>query len=434
MRRTIHGCGSRTGSRVRSMRYACSSSKRRAPWYGLVSTAKRSGGRRRHHSHSNDWIPPILGGKSLVTRRCFTPACAGRAGPLAQRACSARTSSSCVAVAGERRRRPRGSPRVGGVAEHDEGVAPQPARVAAGDVPAAVSLEQRVVVGVEQVEHVDPGLGAGGERARGGAGRGARSAGRPPGSRRSRRCDRRWPRATARGSSPGRCSTQARQRLASMTPGATMAPVGQASRQRRHVPQPSGTGSGDGQLGGRDDAAEDEPAAGAGQQDVGVLAEPPEPGEVGDLAVDDRVVVGEGDGAVPRPPAAGGPSPAGRCATARSGRPRRSGRRAPGHPPGRGGLAVGEVGAAADDDRPGARHGPVGIGRAVGVAVGEPHPGVETGAAAIVQRLPCPLEHARRRHAEVLDAVLAPDLAQVADGRHGLGATHGPSVRREGFT
>ena len=28
-------------------------------------------GRRRHHSQSNDWMPPILGGKSFVTSRCF---------------------------------------------------------------------------------------------------------------------------------------------------------------------------------------------------------------------------------------------------------------------------------------------------------------------------------------------------------------------------
>ena len=43
-----------------------------APAYGLVSTANESGGSRRHHSHSSDWMPPIFGGKSFVTSRCFT--------------------------------------------------------------------------------------------------------------------------------------------------------------------------------------------------------------------------------------------------------------------------------------------------------------------------------------------------------------------------
>ena len=70
-RLTISGCGSRAGSRTRSMRYACAASNSAAPRYGLVSTANWSGGRRRHHSQSSDWMPPILGGKSFVTSRCF---------------------------------------------------------------------------------------------------------------------------------------------------------------------------------------------------------------------------------------------------------------------------------------------------------------------------------------------------------------------------
>ena len=52
-----------------------------APAYGLVSTANRSGGSRRHHSHSSDWMPPILGGKSFVTRRCFMRALPGARRP-----------------------------------------------------------------------------------------------------------------------------------------------------------------------------------------------------------------------------------------------------------------------------------------------------------------------------------------------------------------
>src|SRR4051794_54874 len=72
MRATIHGCGNNTGSRVRSITNGCLESNAAAPLYGLVKTANESGGRRRHHSHSSDWIPPIFGGKSLVTKRCFT--------------------------------------------------------------------------------------------------------------------------------------------------------------------------------------------------------------------------------------------------------------------------------------------------------------------------------------------------------------------------
>ena len=47
---------------------------------------------------------------------------------------------------------------VRGVAEHEEGVAAPDVGVAAGYVPSAVTPEQGVVVGVEQVGHVDPGL------------------------------------------------------------------------------------------------------------------------------------------------------------------------------------------------------------------------------------------------------------------------------------
>ena len=50
-----------------------------------------------------------------------------------------------------------------------------------------------------------------------------------------------------------------------------------------------------GVVGGGDDAAEHEVAAGTRHQDVGVLAEPANASEMGDLAVDDRVVVGEHD-------------------------------------------------------------------------------------------------------------------------------------------
>ena len=52
------------------------------------------------------------------------------------------------------------------------------------------------------------------------------------------------------------------------------------------------------QRGRGDHAAEHEPTAGTRQEEVGVLAEPADTGAVGNLAIDDRVVVGEHD----RPP------------------------------------------------------------------------------------------------------------------------------------
>ena len=75
------GLGSSTGSRVRSIRNACVRSKRSASGCGLVSTVTSSGGSRRHSSQRYDWIPPIFGGKSLVTSRWrVTIAPAGRTG------------------------------------------------------------------------------------------------------------------------------------------------------------------------------------------------------------------------------------------------------------------------------------------------------------------------------------------------------------------
>ena len=99
----------------------------------------------------------------------------------------------------------------------------------------------------------------------------------------------------------------------------------------------------------------------------------------------------------------------------RAGRPRR--------------LVVGEVRAGADDDRPGARHGARRIGRAIGVVVREAHAGGQPGGLALVEGGAGSLEHGGRRHAEVLDPVLAGDGAQLVEGRHGVGAAHAASVR-----
>ena len=51
-------------------------------------------------------------------------------------------------------------------------------------------------------------------------------------------------------------------------------------------------------LGGGDDRTQDEPAADTGEEQIGVLAVPAEAGAVRHSTVDDRVVVGEGNGTV----------------------------------------------------------------------------------------------------------------------------------------
>ncbi len=54
------------------MANGCAASQSAAPGYGVVSTCVSSGGRRRHSSYKYDWMPPILGGKSFVTRSDVT--------------------------------------------------------------------------------------------------------------------------------------------------------------------------------------------------------------------------------------------------------------------------------------------------------------------------------------------------------------------------
>jgi hypothetical protein len=97
---------------------------------------------------------------------------------------------------------------------------------------------------------------------------------------------------------PGFCNTQARQRAPSITPGATIAPVGQASRQRRQVPHPSATGCsliGSGAVVTTQPSTNQLPAPGSRRLAFLPYADA---GEVGDLPVDDAVVVGEGHGLV----------------------------------------------------------------------------------------------------------------------------------------
>ena len=60
------GVGSRTGP-ARTIRKGWAASKAAAPGCDVVSTVTSPAGRRRQSSQRYDWMPPTLGGKSLVT-------------------------------------------------------------------------------------------------------------------------------------------------------------------------------------------------------------------------------------------------------------------------------------------------------------------------------------------------------------------------------
>ena len=223
-------------------------------------------------------MPPILGGKSLVTSRCFTPdlarACrvdrasagAGAASSSATSGSSAPTRASSRSSRPSRRQaqtawarsigsrsaevpRQRGRPRPGPRGRPRCRARPArcgaATRVAAGEVPAPVASQQRGVVGLEELEQRHPGLDS------------TRIAGRLL-LRRASPCPGRvrslvgradllavvaavdavaerlpmGPRERARAPAPARPGSGRRR----SRPGATMAPVGQPSRQRRHAP------------------------------------------------------------------------------------------------------------------------------------------------------------------------------------------------------
>ena len=194
MCRASPGCGSSTGSRVRSMRNRCSASHAAAPSYGVVSTAKSAGSSRRHSSQSRVWMPPILGGKSLVTSRCVIDGApwialdrCRRSRGHSRRHGDLGAHDRVVIVGGRRHQiveaEPgRGPYRVGAqqrvgagevagehrtfgvvtathVAQHDEGVASEVAGIALGDVPTPVAGHERVVGGGQHLEHRHPGIG-----------------------------------------------------------------------------------------------------------------------------------------------------------------------------------------------------------------------------------------------------------------------------------
>ena len=204
--------------------------------------------------------------------------------------------------------------------------------------------------------------------------------------------------------------------MASTTPGATIAPVGQPSRQRRHDSAAVGDRFADRVLGGRDDRAEHEKAAGAGQQDVGVLAEPAETAEVGDLAVDDRVVVGECDRTVvgSLDPGDDRAQPGAQWGVVID--PRVSGD--PSLGAGRSfGFVDGPIRSGGDDDAASLFDRPLRVGRAFRVPVGEAHVGVQPGIATFEQCGACPFEHVGRGDAEALDSVLGRDRLDLVPGR-----------------
>src|SRR5436190_8639470 len=71
IRRRRSGVGHSTVPGTRSTRNGWAASKAGASGWAVVRTANVSGGRRRHNSQRYVWMPPTLGGKSLVTSRCL---------------------------------------------------------------------------------------------------------------------------------------------------------------------------------------------------------------------------------------------------------------------------------------------------------------------------------------------------------------------------
>ena len=112
------------------------------------------------------------------------------------------------------------------------------------------------------------------------------------------------------------------------------------------------------------------------------------------------------------------------AAAARSDRPTRIGRRPPVLPLAVAGSSRRGTARAATMTHRAPSTGAPWIGGTVGVAVREPHAGVETGCLAPVQSSAGAVEHVRRGDAEVLDAVLARQLDELVPRRERLDTAH----------
>ena len=146
------------------------------------------------------------------------------------------------------------------------------------------------------------------------------------------------------------------------------------------------------------------------------------------LAIDERVVVGESDRPVVG--AANATSDLAQPDAQRrvvvdpcvprdpSVRPVRAGR-----------LVDGPIGSCRHDDRSSPGNRAVRIGRTFRVAIGERHAGVESGRLALGERRTGAIEYSGRRDTHMLYSVFARELDDVLPGRHRFRAAHRTSVR-----
>ncbi len=174
-------------------------------------------------------------------------------------------------------------------------------------------------------------------------------------------------------------------------------------------------GRADRQFQSRHNRPENEEAACARHQDVGVLAEPADSTEVRDLAINQRIVVRERDGALPRPTDV--PSDVSQgcsqrrvvvdpCVPANAGERAVTG--------GRLRRFVGEsIRTRGDDDGLCPWNGVLRVGGAVWVPVGEAHPSGQTCVFAGVQGGSGTVQHTRWCHADVLDPSVVQHANQV---------------------
>src|SRR5215207_10650320 len=82
MRVANDGVGKNWRSRARTTRNGCCASHAASPSWCVVKTVASADGSRRQSSWRYDWIPPIFGGKSLVTSRPVTAARSRQGGRL----------------------------------------------------------------------------------------------------------------------------------------------------------------------------------------------------------------------------------------------------------------------------------------------------------------------------------------------------------------